>query len=101
VCAVVPGCHHGYRGRDAPPELAFSAPVVGAGYAAATLVAYVLSPTVGLLGFEDGQTSPEAVIASAAEVVTLCSLGSCPTTSTQFAARTMSACASYRSSNRK
>jgi len=49
--------------------------LAGAGFAAATIVAYVLSRTSGLLGFEDDQTSVEAVIALVAEVVALASLG--------------------------
>lgn len=51
------------------------AALAGIGFAGATIVAYVLSRTSGLLGFEDDQTSVEAVIALVAEVATLVSLG--------------------------
>jgi hypothetical protein len=43
--------------------------IAAAGFAVATLVAYVLSRTTGFLGFTDAQTSAEAVIAAIAEVV--------------------------------
>jgi hypothetical protein len=56
-------------------RLAVPAALVGAGFALSTLVAYVLSRTSGLLGFEDDQTSTEAVIAVTAEIVALVSLG--------------------------
>lgn len=56
-------------------RLAVPAALIGAGFALSTLVAYVLSRTSGLLGFEDDQTSTEAVIAVTAEIVALVSLG--------------------------
>ncbi len=49
--------------------------LAGAGFAGATLVAYGLSRTTGLLGFEDDQTSVEAVVAVGAELAALGSLG--------------------------
>jgi hypothetical protein len=55
-------------------RLTVPAAVAGVGFCAATLVAYALSRTVGLLGFEDDRTSTEAVIAVAAEVIGLVSL---------------------------
>lgn len=55
-------------------RLTVPAAVAGVGFCAATLAAYALSRTVGLLGFEDDQTSTEAVIAIAAEVIGLVSL---------------------------
>jgi hypothetical protein len=55
-------------------RLTVPAALAGAGFAAATLVAYGLTRTTGLLGFEDDQTSTEAVIAVVAEVVALVSL---------------------------
>jgi hypothetical protein len=58
------------------PKLAAPAVVAGFGFAAATLGAYLLSRTVGLLGFEDNQVNWEAVVAFIAEVVALASLGS-------------------------
>ena len=57
-------------------KVAVPAALSGLGFAAATLAAYLLSRTVGLLGFEDNQLIWEAVVAFAAEVVyhsTLCS----------------------------
>jgi hypothetical protein len=56
-------------------KLALPAALIGAGFAVATLVAYFLSRTTGLLGFEDDQTSTEAVIAVTAEIVALVALG--------------------------
>jgi hypothetical protein len=44
--------------------------------AVATLGAYVLTRTVGLLGFQDDQHVTEAVVAVVAELVALGSLGS-------------------------
>jgi hypothetical protein len=58
------------------PKLAVPAAVAGAGFAAATLGAYLLSRTVGLLGFDDNQLTTEAVVAFIAELVALVSLGS-------------------------
>lgn len=55
-------------------RLTIPAALIGAGFAAAALVAYGLSRTTGLLGFSDDQTSTEAVIAVTAEVVALVSL---------------------------
>jgi hypothetical protein len=57
------------------PKLAAPAALAGAGFAVATLAAYVLTRTVGLLGFEDDQSVTEAVIAVVAELVALGSLG--------------------------
>ena len=57
-------------------KVAVPAALSGLGFAAATLAAYLLSRTVGLLGFEDNQLIWEAVVAFAAEVVALASLGS-------------------------
>jgi hypothetical protein len=45
------------------------------GFAASTLVAYALTRTCGLLGFQDDHTLTEAVIAVAAEVVALAAHG--------------------------
>ena len=47
----------------------------GVALAAATLAAYLASRTVGLLGFQDDQTSTEAVVAVAAELIAMSSLG--------------------------
>ena len=58
------------------PKLAVPAALVGMGFAAATLAAYLLTRTVGLLGFDDNQLNWEGVVAFAAEVVALASLGS-------------------------
>ena len=52
-------------------RLALPAAVGGVLFAAATLVAYVLSRTSGLLGFEESSTSTEAVVALVAEIVAL------------------------------
>jgi hypothetical protein len=51
-------------------------PAAAAGvlFALATIVAYVLSRTTGLLGFEESTTSTEAVVALVAEVVTVAAL---------------------------
>jgi hypothetical protein len=51
------------------------AAIVGALFAAGSLVAYALTRTSGLLGFSDDQTSTEAVIAVASEIVAVGSLG--------------------------
>lgn len=53
------------------PRLLLPAVLATVGFAAATLVAYVLVRTVGLLGFTDDQTSTEAVLAVVAELVAL------------------------------
>jgi hypothetical protein len=58
------------------PKLAVPAAVAGAGFAVATLGAYLLTRTVGLLGFEDDQLTIEAVVAFVAELVALGALGS-------------------------
>ena len=47
---------------------------VGAGFAVATLVAYFLSRTRGLLGFEETATTTEAVVGMVAEAVALVTL---------------------------
>ena len=58
------------------PKLAVPAALVGVGFAVATLAAYLLTRTVGLLGFEDDQLTIEAVVAFVAELVALGALGS-------------------------
>ena len=58
------------------PKLSVPSALAGLGFAAATLAAYLLTRTVGLLGFDDNQLTWEAVVAFAAEVVALASLGS-------------------------
>jgi len=58
------------------PKLAVPAALAGVGFAAATLGAYLLTRTVGLLGFEDDQLTAEAVVAFVAELVALVALGS-------------------------
>ena len=57
------------------PRLAVPAAVAGVGFAAVTLGAYLLTRTVGLLGFEDDQLTAEAVVAFVAELVALGALG--------------------------
>jgi hypothetical protein len=57
-----------YRGLLLP------AAAVGAGFAVATLVAYFLSRTRGLLGFKETATTTEAVIAMVAEAIALVTL---------------------------
>jgi len=52
----------------------FAAAAAGAGFAAATIVAYVLSRTVGLLGFEESSTTTESVIALVAEGIAFMAL---------------------------
>jgi len=54
--------------------LLLPAAAVGVGFAVATLVAYFLSRTRGLLGFEETSTTTEAVIAMVAEAVALVAL---------------------------
>jgi hypothetical protein len=58
------------------PKLAVPAALAGLGFGAATLGAYLLSRSVGLLGFEDNQLTWEAVVAFIAEVAAIASLGS-------------------------
>jgi hypothetical protein len=58
------------------PKLAVPAALAGAVFAVATLGAYVLTRTVGLLGFNDDQAITEAVIAIVAELIALGSLTS-------------------------
>jgi hypothetical protein len=58
------------------PKLAVPAALAGLGFATATLVAYLLTRTVGLLGFDDNQLTWEAVVAFGAEVTAIASLGS-------------------------
>ena len=57
------------------PKLAVPAALAGAGFAVATLGAYLLTRTVGILGFEDDQLTTEAVVAFVAELVALAALG--------------------------
>ena len=57
------------------PKLTLPAAVAGLGFAAATLGAYLMTRTVGLLGFDDNQLNWEAVVAFVSEVVALASLG--------------------------
>jgi hypothetical protein len=57
-----------YRGLLLP------AAAVGVGFAIATLVAYFLSRTRGLLGFKETSTTTEAVVAMVAEAVVLVAL---------------------------
>ena len=54
--------------------LLLPAAAVGVGFAVATLVAYFLSRTRGLLGFKETSTTTEAVIAMVAEAVALVTL---------------------------
>jgi len=54
--------------------LLLPAAAVGAGFALATLVAYFLSRTRGLLGFKETATTTEAVVAMMAEAVALVTL---------------------------
>jgi hypothetical protein len=58
------------------PKLVVPAVLAGLGFGAATLGAYLLTRTVGVLGFEDNQLTWEAVVAFVAEVVAIASLGS-------------------------
>ena len=51
--------------------LLLPAAALGAGFGVATLVAYFLSRTRGLLGFEETATTTEAVIAMVAEAVAI------------------------------
>lgn len=54
--------------------LLLPAAALGIGFGAATLVAYFLSRTRGLLGFEETATTTEAVIAMVAEAVAIVAL---------------------------
>jgi hypothetical protein len=54
--------------------LLLPAALVGVGFGIATLVAYVLSRTRGVLGFEETSTTTEAVVAMVAEVVAIVTL---------------------------
>jgi hypothetical protein len=54
--------------------LLLPAAALGAGFAVATLVAYFLSRTRGVLGFEETSTTTEAVIAIVAEALALVAL---------------------------
>jgi hypothetical protein len=55
-------------------DLLLPAAAVGAGFAVATLVAYFLSRTRGLLGFKETATTTEAVVGMIAEAVALLTL---------------------------
>jgi hypothetical protein len=55
-------------------DLLLPAAAVGAGFAVATLVAYFLSRTRGLLGFKETATTTEAVVGMIAEAVALVTL---------------------------
>ncbi len=68
-----------YRGLLLP------AAAVGVGFAVATLVAYFLSRTRGLLGFKETATTAEAVIGMVAEAVVVLTL--VPVTVTELRAR--------------
>ncbi len=57
----------------------------GVGFAIATLVAYFLSRTRGLLGFEEHTTTTEAVIGMVAEAVAIVALA--PVALTEWRAR--------------
>jgi hypothetical protein len=65
--------------------LLLPAAAVGVGFAIATLVAYFLSRTRGLLGFEESATTTEAVVAMTAEVIAVLAL--VPVTLTELRAR--------------
>jgi hypothetical protein len=54
--------------------LLLPAAAIGAGFAVATLVAYFLSRTRGLLGFKETATTTEAVVAMVAEAIALVTL---------------------------
>ncbi|HEY3670104.1 MAG TPA: hypothetical protein VGN51_04150 [Acidimicrobiia bacterium] len=54
--------------------LLLPAAALGAGFGVATLVAYFLSRTRGLLGFEETATTTEAVLAMVAEAVAIVTL---------------------------
>lgn len=54
---------------------ALPAAAIGVLFAAGSLVAYALARSSGLLGFTEDETSAEAVIAVAAEIVAVVSLG--------------------------
>jgi hypothetical protein len=54
--------------------LLLPAAALGVGFSFVTTVAYVLSRTRGLLGFEESATTTEAVVAMAAEVIAVLAL---------------------------
>jgi hypothetical protein len=56
------------------PRLLLAASLAGSAFAVSTLVAYGLSRTSGLLGFEESATTTKAVIGATAEIVALLSL---------------------------
>jgi hypothetical protein len=56
------------------PRLATPSALAGVGFAAGTLLAYFLSRTTGLLGFDEDQTTTDAVIALIAEAVAFTAL---------------------------
>jgi len=58
------------------PRVAPLAALAGVGFAAATLGAYLLSRTIGMLGFEEHTTTSDAVLGAIAELTALVSLGS-------------------------
>jgi hypothetical protein len=57
------------------PRLAAPSALAGFGFAAATLAAYGLSRSVGLLGFGEDQTTTDALVAVGAEALALVALG--------------------------
>jgi hypothetical protein len=65
--------------------LLLPAAALGVGFAIATLVAYFLSRTRGLLGFEEHTTTTEAVLAMVAEMVAIVAL--VPVALTEWRAR--------------
>jgi hypothetical protein len=65
--------------------LLLPAAALGIGFAIATLVAYFLSRTRGLLGFEEHTTTTEAVLAMVAEMVAIVAL--VPVALTEWRAR--------------
>ena len=58
------------------PRLAPFAALAGVAFAAGTLGAYLLSRTVGILGFEEHATTTDAIVGATAELVALATLGS-------------------------
>jgi hypothetical protein len=57
------------------PRLAGPAALAGALFAAGTLGAYLLSRSVGLLGFDEHTTTTEGAVAAVAEVLAIVALG--------------------------
>ena len=57
------------------PRLAAPSALAGVAFAAATLGAYVLSRSVGVLGFEEHSTTTEAVVGAVAELAAVVALG--------------------------